>query len=341
MSRKLWLLLLCCWALTAWGTTPAESLRRLERAERALTEAERTPARAGALVREAAAQLPANACPALAEASAHPTKDAIARARRDVQALRVATGLQPRPGPSGAQAGAALGGVLARGEFSVVKPSKSTFHTPLWLRRFFSWIRAGWGRFTGWLSRVWSKIAEFLQRLFSRWNYAPGRVNSMGKGLRTVLIAAAVLAALLLFGFLLNRLLVYWQLSDRRNPRRTAGEEAEASERRYTTPWEQAMSSAEACWSRGEQREALRIVLRACLALLDGRGVLRYDESRANGEVLRELRRLGRSELHGPMRVIVRAFDRGWYGFLTITGDEFSTVLDTSRQLRTSIMEES
>jgi len=341
MFRSCGLLLLCCLALSAWGGQPPVSLQRLAQADRALAQAERNPGQADALVREAAAQVPAKACPALREASIHPTKDTIARARRDVQALRGAAVLQPQPGPSGAQAGAVLHGVLARGEFSTVTPAKLSFHTPKWLHNVLAAMRRAITRFFGWIGRLFSRIGKLFSRLFGKWHFSPGRVTSMGKGLRYLLITAAVLAALLLFGFLINRLLVYWQLSERRNPRLAKGEEASPRGRPYTTPWDQAITGAEANWARGEQREALRIVLRACLALLDGRGVLRYDESRANGEVLRELRRLGRNELHGPMRVIVGAFDRGWYGFLTITGEEFTTVLDTSRKLRTTITEES
>jgi|GEM_PF-1966002 len=344
MLRNLWLLLLCCRMLTAWGATPPESLRRLEQADRALEQAERNPVRAGELAREAAAQLPAGACPALEEASAHPGKDTIAGARRELRALRGATELQPRSGPSGARAGAALSGVLARGEFSTNKPGKLTFHSPSWLTKMLAALKRGLlsaiRSIVGFLGRIFRWFGRLFGRWFGKWHYNPTRVTSMGKGLRYMLITLAVLGVLLLFGFLLNRLLLYWQLPERRN-RRLAGEEkAEPGERVFSTPWDQALAGAEVCWARGEQREALRIVLRSCLALLDGRGVLRYDESRANGEVLRELLRLGRGELHGPMRVIVRCFDRGWYGFLAITGDEFANVLATSRQLRTAVTED-
>jgi len=324
--------------LAAWGGP--QSPRRLEQADRALEQAERNPARASELTREAAAQLPADACPALEEARAHPGKETIANARRELRALREVSGLQPRPAPSGEQAGAMLSGVLARGEFSTVKPSKLTFHKPKWLTDMLAALRRGMRSFGRFLGKIWSWFGRLFSRLFGKWHYNPARITSMGKGIRYTLITIAVLGVLLLFGFLLNRLLVYWQLPDRRNRRLTGEGEADPGERGYITPWDQALAGAEACWARGEQREALRIVLRACLALLDGRGVLRYDESRANGEVLRELRRLGRGELHGPMRVIVRSFDRGWYGFLAITGDEFANVLDTSRQLRTAITED-
>ena len=342
MCRSLLLLLCCCCLFAAWGATPTETLRRLEQADRALAEAEQHPDRSAALVRQAASLVPADACPAVRASLKQPTKDSLAQARGQVQALRRVAGLTPPAGPSGAQASAALRGVLARGEFSTVDPKEFTWHTPEWLKRVGrAFQRAGKAFARGW-NKFWGWVGTQFRKLFGNWNPRPIKMPQIGLRVRTGLIVVGVLAVLLLLGLLLNRLLVYWQVTDRRPARRTgSGGEETALNRPYATPWDQAMSAAEAAWAHGEQREALRIVLRACLALLDGRGVLRYDESRANGEVLRELRRLGRSELHGPMRTIVRAFDRGWYGFLTLTGDEFATVLDTSRQLRTTIMEES
>ena len=105
-------------------------------------------------------------------------------------------------------------------------------------------------------------------------------------------------------------------------------------------PWEVALQRAEEQWRRGETREALRGVLRACLMLLDSRGVLRYDESRANGEVLRTLRAQGLSEAHAALTPVVRGFDRGWYGFLEISGEEFARMVEESRRLHGLIVRE-
>lgn len=338
------LLLLCCCCLfaAAWGATPTETLRRLEQADRALAQAQQHPAQSEAQVRQAASLLPADACPAVRVSLTHPTKASLAQARSQVQALRKVAGLTPPAGPSGAQAGTALRDVLARGEFSTINAKEFKLHTPKWLKAIGRSIQKAWQAFARGWNKFWRWVGKLLNRLFGKWKPRQAQFPKIGPGVRYALIIVGVLAVLLLLGLLVNRLLVYWQVTDRRETRRTAdGDEETARNRPYATPWDQAMSAAEAAWARGDQRDALRIVLRASLALLDGRGVLRYDESRANGEVLRELRRLGRAELHSPMRVIVRAFDRGWYGFLTLTGDEFTTVLDTSRQLRTTIMEES
>lgn len=342
MFRSLLLLLCCCCLFAAWGATPTETLRRLEQADQALAQAEQHPDRSASQVRQAASLVPADACPAVRESLTHPTKASLAQARSQVQALRQVAGLAPPAGPSRAQAGTALRGVLARGEFSTVDPGKFQLHTPEWLKAIGRSIKKAAQAFARGWNKFWARVGKFFGKWFRNWNYKPVKLPRIGHGVRNVLIVVGVLAVLLLLGLLVNRLLVYWQVTDRRETRGTRDGDAETARNRpYITPWDQAMSAAEAAWASGEQRDALRIVLRACLALLDGRGVLRYDESRANGEVLRELRRLGRAELHGPMRVIVRAFDRGWYGFLTLTGDEFTTVLDTSRQLRTTIMEES
>jgi hypothetical protein len=305
-----------------------------------LAQAERRPTQSGALVREAAAQAPAAACPAARKATVVPSRESVAQARREMQALRTVTGFKPQSGPASAQARKALSGVLARGEFSSLKGGRFDFHAPKWLQNAWRKVGHAWWRFRVWWGGLMGRAGRFFQRLFRNWHLQPARFGKMAGWVRYLLILVIILAGLLLLGFIASRLLAYWQHSDRQRKGPADGSAAESPGYRYMTPWDQALGNAEACWARGEQREALRIVLRACLALLDGRGVLRYDESWANGEVLRELRRLGRNELHAPMRVIVRAFDRGWYGFLTITGDEFAAVLDTGRQLRTLIREE-
>ena len=56
--------------------------------------------------------------------------------------------------------------------------------------------------------------------------------------------------------------------------------------------------------------------------------------------MLRELRRKGKGELVGALRVVVRAFDRGWYGFMEIERDEFSAVLTQCDALRGRVVED-
>jgi hypothetical protein len=103
--------------------------------------------------------------------------------------------------------------------------------------------------------------------------------------------------------------------------------------------WDQMMQSVETLWQQGRQREALRTLHGACLTLLDRRGVLRYDESRANGEVLRELRRQGHHQAQQTLAPIMRAFDRSWYGFLPLSGEDFTAVKEQSRQFHAGMLE--
>ena len=93
-------------------------------------------------------------------------------------------------------------------------------------------------------------------------------------------------------------------------------------------------------WQQGEQRKALRTLYWACLVLLDSRGVLRFDEGRANGEVLRELRRQGLTGVHERFRPIIRCFDRSWYGFLDVSQEEFNQVLEHTRHFRGTVVKE-
>ena len=246
-------------------------------------------------------------------------------------------------GPTAEEGREALAAVLARAEFGTVRTTKMAPWMPKWLTKFFRDTRTAMKKAGGKVSSGWKRmtgaISRFFQRIFGKWN--PGGGERTNSGMRYTIHVLVILVVLLLIGFMVSRLLIYWQHPDREK-RRSGGKAPEESPRGkvYVTPWEQAINEAQACWNDGNQREALRLVMRASLLLLDQRGVLRFDETRANGEVLRELRRLGRGDMHGEMRVIVRAFDRGWYGFLDISHDEFTTVVDTSNKLRTLVTED-
>ena len=147
----------------------------------------------------------------------------------------------------------------------------------------------------------------------------------------SLLLPLLVLAVVVLLGVLISR----WYFARQRRQTLHA-EEGDASPLAHhgpppLGPWDRMLQTVEALWQQGQQREALRTLHHACLTLLDRRGVLRYDESRANGEVLRELRRQQRRQLQQTLVPIFRAFDRSWYGFLTLSGEEFTTVKEHSR----------
>ncbi len=344
MMRKVLLVLLFGCALAAHAASEVTP-ERLAQADRLLTHAQHHPAQRADDVARAQALLPAGACPSLPRADAHP--EALSRAQAEVHALgRV---LAPAPSAPGAGAHGRLREVLAQPEYHQLQ--HDTYHLPPavmgWTDRlgaFFTWV--GHGIATGW-TNFWRWVGSKMPHWRSPSSMPSpnlGWLAGLGQNLRTILTVIVVVVALLLLGLLANALM---QWSERRKERAGALEaDDEVSEdpttRRRQEPsfWERSLTRAEALWATGEQREAMRILYRACLVLLDARGVLRYEEARANGEVLWELRRLGRAALYEAMRPIVRDFDRSWYGFLPLASDDFTRALEQSRRLRATMLEE-
>jgi hypothetical protein len=322
--------------MPSWGEQGPDATR-LAHAESLLQRAEREPGQARVLTRQAAAEVPPGTCPHLAQAANNPTKSVLAQARNEVTALRRATTLQPAGSTTSAQAHSALREVLGRGEFQEIKRSKM----PKPVQQFFRWMHDQGKVLATSLGRFFRAIGRWLARLIPHFK-APSVdmswMNSLGTGVRYLLYALVILALLLLLGLIVSRVMAGWQ--HRIAPE---GPAATAATRRRQEPtrWERSLQEVEDLWQHGEQREAIRLLYRACLVLLDTRGVLRLDETRANGEVLRELRRQGRTAVQESLRPIVRGFDQSWYGYLPVTHDEFTGLLEHSRQFRDTVVGES
>ena len=235
-------------------------------------------------------------------------------------------------GVSSQRAHAVLKDVLQRSEFrryteSNVKPPNTSA-----LERYLQKMRLA-------LTRLLNKLADWLKRILPaprEYDTAPFR--NLGVWLR-YLILGVLLAAVML---VLSLLVKHWLL--KREERRIGGSDRSDTPdvvragKFEPTAWEKALSRAEALWDAGDEREAVRLLYQACLGLLDMRGVLRYDETRANGEVLRALRRQGRDPLRQALQPIVRSFDRSWYGLLPLSSDDFSRALAQSRQFHEAVM---
>ena len=243
-----------------------------------------------------------------------------------------------------ADAHAALQRVLARREFQTYHDSQAkqqSDQAAAWMNRvvdaikwFFRTVFEPIGKFIRWVGQLLKRVLGLRSSPSSE--TAPSKHALLWHYLLYIILIAA---ALFLIGFLVSRFLSARRLRD-------ASEELDALEgeqsvRRRQEPsfWERSLQQAEALWSSGNQREALRLLYRACLILLDARGVLRYDESRANGEVLRELRRQGRTQIQQSLRPIAGSFDRSWYGFLHVSDDEFAAALEQSRRFREAVVE--
>jgi hypothetical protein len=341
--------LLCLLPLLARAADPALA-RRLAEAERLLTRAETHPEQRAARVREALALVPADSCPTLREAAGTVDRPTLARARREVQALRQVARLSARSAIPAADARKALGTVLARNEFQSLRRTKTPAAltgAQKWLHDVGAWIKAKWNAFWQWVGDGLNRFGRWLDKLFKplRINPQPARPSPiptmMPSGMKTLLLVLLGVAILFILGFIASHLLAAAR-------RRAAVEQVRdddglpvATRKQEPTFWERSLQQAQSCWDAGDERAALRHLTRACLVLLDVRGMLRYDDARANGEVLRELRRQGRGPVTESLRPVVRCFDRSWYGFLPVSTEEFTSVLEHTRQFRETVVGDS
>ncbi len=92
-----------------------------------------------------------------------------------------------------------------------------------------------------------------------------------------------------------------------------------------------ALDRAQALSAEGDYRSAVRFLYLAALLKLDERGLLRYDRSLTNREVLRRVR--GRPDLVAHLRDVIDVFDRVWYGFQRIDADGYRQYADDVRAL--------
>ena len=71
----------------------------------------------------------------------------------------------------------------------------------------------------------------------------------------------------------------------------------------------------------GDMRAAMRHLYLAALAVLDERGVLRFDPALTNREIARAVR--PRPELEGALMPVIDLYDPVWYGHKTISAEQF------------------
>ncbi len=94
-----------------------------------------------------------------------------------------------------------------------------------------------------------------------------------------------------------------------------------------------ALKRAQELSSGGNYRTAVRYLYLSSLLLLEERGLLRYDRSLTNREYLRSVAH--RPELASTLREVIDVFDRVWYGFQSLTPNEyeqFSVRVDSLKQ---------
>ncbi len=171
-----------------------------------------------------------------------------------------------------------------------------------------------------WWTRFWDTISRWLEALFNRFGFSlPGSDTVMTWGL--------VIVLLVVLFFMFRTLLRDLAGDEELHPEGEAGLEPLTAEA--------AIQRAQELSGLGNYRSAVRYLYLSALLLLDERGVLRYDRSRTNREVLRNVAET--AELARPLRAVIDLFDRVWYGYEPInqsTYDEYVRHVDKLKEFK-------
>lgn len=232
---------------------------------------------------------------------------------------------------SSERAHSVLNKVLQRGEFRTYSEKGFDSTKENSLQR---WWKRWWKRHAADIQRMMNKLQKWLNNLFAKMpRLNTDKLGAVGLWVRYLIIGILLAIVLLLLSLFIKSMLLR---NEKRRFKDDTGANSTTTRTRKIEPigWDKALLEAEALWHVGKEREALHTLQLACLTLLDMRGILRYDESRANGEVLRELRRHGHLTLRGALSPIVNSFDKCWYGLLPVSEEEFAQTLAQSRNFR-------
>ncbi len=245
--------------------------------------------------------------------------------------------------PTTQQAHSTLTTILERREFGSLQKDYSSIKAPSWWDNFTKSLADNWKKVSGWMGNQFSRLGAWWSQHFPKsdgkgngfWNWW---ANSL-PAIRYLLLGVLYLSAATLLGFIVYRIFLWTQTrqviaSLLGNGESLVGEKPTP----LPTDWERAQREIEEMWNNGDQRGALRMLLRACQAILDMRGIMQYDNSRANGEVLRDLRRRGRQDLSDLLRLVVRPCDRVWYGGFSIESSEFINAVEAGKHLREKLL---
>ncbi len=174
------------------------------------------------------------------------------------------------------------------------------------------------------LAELWERLVNAVLRLLTRLLptgvSAPlvGDLLSWGLTLLSVLVVAAIVVYALrgLLGGLVREVVL---------PAEAALEGGDLNP-------EQAQLQAQRLAGQGDYRTAVRYLYLSALLSLEARGLLRYERTLTNREVLR---RLGdHPELAGVLREVVEVFDRVWYGYQPLDAATYSRYAERVAALR-------
>ena len=162
-----------------------------------------------------------------------------------------------------------------------------------------------------WFQKMWNRFAAWLDKLIPDFTLA----------IDPTPIAAILLVIILLYAF--RGLFVDLIADARLNNNEDADELLTA---------DSAFQRAQSLSRGGDYRAAVRYLYLSSLLMLDERGLLRYDRSRTNREVLRSVS--DQPELSQPLGEVVDVFDNVWYGYHELDEDSFKHYSDRVEELK-------
>lgn len=164
----------------------------------------------------------------------------------------------------------------------------------------FQWNPERHSQLSDWLARLFLRAQEWLSRLL-----AEAGAPSLPKVLRALLAGAALLVLLIIV------LSAFRAIRGGFAPEEAIPEVAGSGDGRLTS--ESAARRAQAFAEQREYRAAMRYLYLSSLLFLEEQGLLRYDRTLTNREVLQ--RASGLPGLAPILRPVVEVFDQVWYGY--------------------------
>lgn len=175
----------------------------------------------------------------------------------------------------------------------------------------FQWKEEAPNPLNEWFQRLWDRFIAWLNKFLPDFSIA----------IDPTPIAAILLVIVLLYAF---RGLFVDLIAD---ARLTNGEDADE-----LLTADSAFQRAQSLSRGGDYRAAVRYLYLSSLLMLDERGLLRYDRSRTNREVLRSVS--DKPELSQPLTEVVDVFDNVWYGYHELDEDTFKHYSDRVEELK-------
>ncbi len=171
------------------------------------------------------------------------------------------------------------------------------------------------------LQRLWQDIRQAIEDFFLR-HFPEESTIRLPLG-DLIVVAAAVLVALVL-AYALRGLVADFTADAAMSAEEELGGEPLTAEL--------ALQRAQELSTGGDYRTAVRYLYLSSLLLLEERGLLRYDRSLTNREYLRTVSH--RPELAAILREVIDVFDRVWYGFQTVTANEYDAYAQRVEMLK-------